>query len=272
MTELMDGVIDVALLDADVDEFLRPHPVGLVDATALLRARFSAGFGSAAWPDGLGGRGLPRSAPGIVECRGSKRRVCRPFAGPRNRIGLAMSTPTPTPLTFAGRGQQKRWLQSLWTGEEIWRQLPSEPGTESDLADKEPGPRKRSVDRHRSEGLDVTCAWCTVGVTVRPYRYLGLQACRSDIFRARYAAGRRRRCPAAPVRHSCRRDPPSGTEAERILLDGASVRREHPVHRDLTRARTRLVGRGRAIWAAKASPSCRPLTVRSISDRLSSHP
>jgi alkylation response protein AidB-like acyl-CoA dehydrogenase len=51
---------------------------------------------------------------------------------PRLFIGLGMGAPT---ILRHGTGEQcRRWLRPLWTGEELWCQLFSEPGAGSDLA------------------------------------------------------------------------------------------------------------------------------------------
>ncbi|MFI5426649.1 acyl-CoA dehydrogenase family protein [Aeromicrobium sp. UC242_57] len=40
----------------------------------------------------------------------------------------------PTLLHFATEEQKQTWMRPLWTGEEVWCQLFSEPGAGSDLA------------------------------------------------------------------------------------------------------------------------------------------
>ena len=50
----------------------------------------------------------------------------------RNVIGLGMAAPTI--IAFGTEEQKSRWLKPLWTAEEIWCQLFSEPGAGSDLA------------------------------------------------------------------------------------------------------------------------------------------
>ena len=118
-------------LRAQVAEFLAAHDPKGAEPLEFLRARFDAGLAWVHYPAGLGGQGLPRSLQTIVdrefEAAGS------PTNHPeRNGIGLGMAAPTI--LAHGTPEQKERWLRPLWTGEEIWCQLFSEPGAGSDLA------------------------------------------------------------------------------------------------------------------------------------------
>ncbi len=54
------------------------------------------------------------------------------MAGGRNPIGHGMGAPTV--VTHGSEAQKQRYLRPLFTGEEIWCQLFSEPGAGSDVA------------------------------------------------------------------------------------------------------------------------------------------
>ncbi|MDF0531283.1 acyl-CoA dehydrogenase family protein [Tsukamurella sp. 8F] len=123
-------------VDGLVSEFLAVHSVPAPDADAearldWLRARYDAGLAWVGYPAGRGGLGLPQSLQARVE------RLFREAGAPDNNsrangIGLGMAAPTI--LAFGTEEQKDRYLRPLWTGEEIWCQLFSEPGAGSDLA------------------------------------------------------------------------------------------------------------------------------------------
>jgi len=118
-----------------VDDFLAEHdPASLTtdeERMAWLRARYDAGLAWVHFPEGRGGLGLPRSWQVEVDAK------LTAAGAPDNRsrtntIGLGMAAPTI--LGFGTPEQLDRFLRPLWTGEEIWCQLFSEPGAGSDLA------------------------------------------------------------------------------------------------------------------------------------------
>jgi alkylation response protein AidB-like acyl-CoA dehydrogenase len=114
-----------------VREFVAGHDPVSMDRLDFLRARFDAGLAWVHYPEGLGGQGLPRSLQAAVDAEFAA--AGAPTNSPeRNGIGLGMAAPTI--LAHGTDEQKKRWLRPLWTGEEIWCQLFSEPGAGSDLA------------------------------------------------------------------------------------------------------------------------------------------
>ncbi len=123
--------VDADGLRAQVAAFLAEHDPAGSDELEFLRARFDAGPAWVHYPAGLGGQQVARSLQNVVD---------RAFAAAgapsnhpeRNGIGLGMAAPTI--LAHGSAEQQQRWLRPLWTGEEIWCQLFSEPGAGSDLA------------------------------------------------------------------------------------------------------------------------------------------
>jgi alkylation response protein AidB-like acyl-CoA dehydrogenase len=118
-------------LRGQVREFLAGHDPAAMGRLDFLRARFDAGLAWVHYPPGLGGQGLSRALQPAVD--GEFAAAGAPNNNPeRNGIGLGMAAPTI--LAYGNDEQQKRWLRPLWTGEEIWCQLFSEPGAGSDLA------------------------------------------------------------------------------------------------------------------------------------------
>jgi len=110
-------------------EFLSKNDPNAMEHLDFLRARFDAGLAWVHFPTGLGGLGLPRHLQSVVdeELKGT------PDNDPR-RIGIGLGMAAPTILAFGTDEQKQRFLRPLWTGEEVWCQLFSEPGAGSDLA------------------------------------------------------------------------------------------------------------------------------------------
>ncbi|HEY2504965.1 MAG TPA: acyl-CoA dehydrogenase family protein [Streptosporangiaceae bacterium] len=124
-------VTDAAGLRGRIAEFLAEHDPHGIEPADFLRARFDSGLAWVHYPAGRGGLGLPRSLQGVVDREFLA--AGAPSNHPeRNGIGLGMAAPTI--LAHGSAEQQERWLRPLWTGEEIWCQLFSEPGAGSDLA------------------------------------------------------------------------------------------------------------------------------------------
>ena len=125
------GQDTAAALRDQVTAFLASRDPAATEPVEFLRARFDAGLAWVHYPAGLGGQGLPRSLQTAVDAQFAA--AGAPGNHPeRNGIGLGMAAPTV--LAFGTPEQQQRWLRPLWTGEEIWCQLFSEPGAGSDLA------------------------------------------------------------------------------------------------------------------------------------------
>ena len=123
-------------MDADelrqrVRQFLATHDPATTERLTFLRARFDAGLAWISFPEGLGGLDAPRALQSIVD--GEFAAAGAPDNNPlRIAIGLGMAAPTI--LRHGTDAQRHRYLRPLWTGEEVWCQLFSEPGAGSDLA------------------------------------------------------------------------------------------------------------------------------------------
>jgi alkylation response protein AidB-like acyl-CoA dehydrogenase len=114
-----------------VERLLSAYPPETTDRLDFLRARFDAGLAWVHYPDGLGGLGLPRGFQQYVD------QLLADAGAPDNeprRIGIGLGMAAPTIWAFGTDEQRQRFLRPLWTGEEVWCQLFSEPGAGSDLA------------------------------------------------------------------------------------------------------------------------------------------
>ncbi|MEU5111955.1 acyl-CoA dehydrogenase family protein [Streptomyces longwoodensis] len=123
--------VDAAELRRRIAELLATHPPAATDRLEFLRARFDAGLAWVHYPEGLGGLGAPRSLQVVVDAE--LEAAGAPDNDPR-RIGIGLGMAAPTILKYGTDEQKRRYLRPLWTGEEVWCQLFSEPGAGSDLA------------------------------------------------------------------------------------------------------------------------------------------
>ncbi|MFH9817652.1 acyl-CoA dehydrogenase family protein [Streptomyces sp. NPDC017230] len=122
---------DAAELRRRTKELLAAHPPATTERLDFLRARFDAGLAWVHYPEGLGGLAAPRSLQAVVNAELTA--AGAPDNDPR-RIGIGLGMAAPTILQYGTEEQKHSLLRPLWTGEEVWCQLFSEPGAGSDLA------------------------------------------------------------------------------------------------------------------------------------------
>ena len=124
-----DAADGQATVEQALNDLLAAHdPAG--DIVEFLGARFDAGLAWVWFPVGLGGLGLPRALQGIVDDR--MQAVSAPNPAQYNALGVGMGAHVL--LARGTEGQQRRWLRPMFTTEEIWCQMFSEPGAGSDVA------------------------------------------------------------------------------------------------------------------------------------------
>jgi alkylation response protein AidB-like acyl-CoA dehydrogenase len=111
-------------------QLLTELPPRSTDPKTFLGRQFDLGLAWVHFPEGRGGLGLsPKIQKLINETLWS---AGAPVAGAPNPIGHGMGAPTV--LTHGRDAQRDRYLRPLFTNEEIWCQLFSEPGAGSDVA------------------------------------------------------------------------------------------------------------------------------------------
>jgi alkylation response protein AidB-like acyl-CoA dehydrogenase len=133
MTATVSEVLTAEAADVQrrVEELLAAHPPATTDRTEFLGAQFDAGLAWVHFPEGAGGLGLAPKLQRVVDQALAEAGAPAPDAA-RNIIGMGMAAPT---IAVHGTPEQRaRYLRPLFTGEEIWCQLFSEPGAGSDLA------------------------------------------------------------------------------------------------------------------------------------------
>jgi len=130
VTATIDATAAEELVRTKLDELLAKYPPASTPTQEFLGARFDAGLAWVWFPEGCGGLGLPPDLQGLVER--TLRKAGAPDETGRNPIGYGMAAPTI--VTHGTPEQRARYLRPLFTCEEIWCQLFSEPGAGSDVA------------------------------------------------------------------------------------------------------------------------------------------
>jgi alkylation response protein AidB-like acyl-CoA dehydrogenase len=118
------------LVDQRVRGLLESYPPASTPEREFLGAQFDSGLAWVHFPEGYGGLGLSRKLQSRVGDQ--LRRAGAPNLAQRNAIGYGMAAPTI--LTMGSEEQKRRYLRPLFTCEDIWCQLFSEPGAGSDVA------------------------------------------------------------------------------------------------------------------------------------------
>ena len=123
------GTDEATVLDL-CKQLLDELPPKDTDPVTFLGRQFDLGLAWVHFPEGHGGLGLsPKLQRTINE---TLHKAGAPVAAYRNVIGHGMGAPTI--VTHGSEEQKQRYLRPLFTGEEVWCQLFSEPGAGSDVA------------------------------------------------------------------------------------------------------------------------------------------
>ncbi len=159
---------DANIVRAAVEALLDEYPVDTTTTAEFLGAQFDRGLAWVHFEKGHGGLGVNPKLQRIVT--EAVRAAGGPFCMPINPIGYGMCGPT---IHAWGTVEQKeQYLRPLFTCEEIWCQLFSEPGAGSDVA----GLSMRAVEDGDEWVVNGQKVWTTLGHVSR----YGLLVTRTD--------------------------------------------------------------------------------------------
>jgi alkylation response protein AidB-like acyl-CoA dehydrogenase len=113
-----------------VEDLLESFPPRQTDPKVFLGEQFDRGLAWVHFPEGYGGLDLSPKLQKTINERVYRAGGPNPYN--RNPIGYGMCGPTV--VVWGTEEQKKRYMRPLFTGEEIWCQLFSEPGAGSDFA------------------------------------------------------------------------------------------------------------------------------------------
>jgi alkylation response protein AidB-like acyl-CoA dehydrogenase len=121
---------DLGRVDALVDELLATHDPHTTKSEEFRGAQYDLGLAWVHFPEGFGGLEL---SPTLQRHVDSRLRHAGARA-PHGTLFFGLSLAGPTVATHGSDALRRRALRPMFTGEEIWCQLFSEPGAGSDLA------------------------------------------------------------------------------------------------------------------------------------------
>ncbi len=148
--------IDESELRARVRTLLDEVHPEKVDSQTFRAKQYEHGLALVQFPEGFGGLGLSPKMNYVVRdeiLQHSKIFYDNP---PASIIGIGMGMPVV--LTYASDDQKRRWLPKIWSGEEIWCQMFSEPSAGSDVA----GLSTRAVQDGQEWVVNGQKVWTTV--------------------------------------------------------------------------------------------------------------
>ncbi len=126
----MAATDELAHIDALIDELLAECPLPATPMPEFLGAQFDRGLAWVHFPTGHGGLGLSPKHQTHINSRLFAAGAANPFF--LNPMGYGMCGPTV--VEWGSDDQRSRYLRPLFTANEMWCQLFSEPGAGSDVA------------------------------------------------------------------------------------------------------------------------------------------
>ncbi len=120
---------DTARLDAAIDALLDAHDPTTMSREEFRGRQYDFGLAWVHFDEGFGGLGLRPDLQGTVE-----QRVREAGAQPQDPATFFLALAGPTIHTHGTDEQKRRFLRPMFTGEDRWCQLFSEPGAGSDFA------------------------------------------------------------------------------------------------------------------------------------------
>ena len=126
----MAATDELAHIDELIDELLAECPLPATPMAEFLGAQFDRGLAWVHFPNGHGGLGLSPKHQTHINSRLFAAGAANPFF--LNPMGYGMCGPTV--VEWGSDDQRSRYLRPLFTANEMWCQLFSEPGAGSDVA------------------------------------------------------------------------------------------------------------------------------------------